>query len=300
MEHALVTVIVAVAAFAVMAPAIRGTRKSAKNDSPCGGGCGGCNLGCDLKSKLAITGAVLALLVTPAAALDTVEPYDAGATDAEYYLGYGGMGQAAADRELSNEIVLGYGLMDGFATYLGTCVAVDQQYFRGESSLCFGLIGTPLETDHVDVDLALDVGAAGDGLGTLSLSPMAEVNYDHDPEMGSWGLYLRGGYSAYGGSGDPALGSSSARRLVDFTVNPGAYLRLTERHELLVEYDRTMGVGDDRTADETVHGFAIGMNSLVTPSLELVTQLHRDVPRTGQDATWSFTLGFIAGLPTGN
>ena len=298
MEHLLVTAIVTLSAVAVLAPVIRGTKKRTDDGSPCGGGCGGCNLGCDAKSKFAVAGLVVMLLVSPAAALDTVEPYDPGATDAEYYAGFGGIGKAAGDRELSNELVLGYGLMQGFAAYLGTCVAVDQQRFQGESSLCFGLIGTPVETDHVDVDLFLDVGAAGDGLGTLSLTPMAEINYDADPDMGTWGLYLRGGWSAYGEAA--AVESVGQNRLVDFGVNPGAYYRITPRHELLIEYDRTIPVGNGRDGENPTQGWALGLNTEIAGALEVITQLHRDVPAAGEDATWSFTLGFIAGLPTGD
>lgn len=295
MENAIVTLVVVLAALTIVGPVLRGKKRDADipSSSACGGGCKGCSFVCNTKTAVLV--ALGLVVASPAVALDTVEHFDHGPTNAEYYLGYGGFGRTAAERELSNEIVLGIGLTDRLSTYLGSCVAVDQQQFAGETSLCFGLMATPFESDHFDLDLLFDVGAAGDGLGSLSLSPWIELNYDDDPDMGTWGLYLRSGFSAYGQGVDP-LDGAALDRLVDFGLNPGAYYRITENHELLFEADLGYGMGSGRDASENVRGVAIGLNSMVSPSIELITQLHRDVPRNGDDPTWSMTLGFIATL----
>jgi hypothetical protein len=52
---------------------------------------------------------VIAVLLTyPAQAADTVETWDVGATDVDFYLGFDGMGLDRYERTLSGEIMLGY------------------------------------------------------------------------------------------------------------------------------------------------------------------------------------------------
>ena len=295
MENAIVSLVVVLSALTIIGPVLRGKKRPANDGatSSCGGGCKGCSFVCNTKTAVLV--ALGLVVASPAAALDTVEHFDHGPTNAEYYLGYGGVGRAAAERELSNEFVLGIGLTDRLSTYLGSCVALDQLRFHGETSLCFGLLATPIESDHFDLDLLFDVGAGGDGLDALSLSPWVELNFDQDPEMSTWGLYLRSGFSAYGQGVDPVDGAA-LDRLVDFGLNPGAYYQLTEKHQLLFEADLSYGMGDDREESENARGLAVGLNSMVSPAIELITQLHRDLPRDGGDPTWSVTLGFIATL----
>lgn len=234
---------------------------------------------------------------TPARALDTLETFDVGATDAEFYLGYAGMGAPGAARELSHELVLGYGLTDRFSAYLGTCVAVAQTDFNGATSLCFGLAATTIDRDHFDLDLVLDVGASGSGLGTLSLAPMLEMNFDHDPEMATWGLYLRTGIVAYGQEPAELEDADQLERLVDLNLNPGAYLHLSERFEVLVEYETARGVGSDRAGEAPTRVVALGLNTLITPDVELIVSLHRDRPVSEDAAHWGLSVGFVATLP---
>ena len=247
-----------------------------------------------------VVGSAIALACTasPARALDTLETFDVGATNAEFYLGYAGMGAPGAHRELSNELVLGYGLTDRFSAYLGACVAVDQRHFNGATNLCFGLVATPIDRDHFDLDLALDIGASGNGLGTLSLAPMVELNYDHDPEMSTWGLYVRTGIVAYGQESAGLENADPLDRLVDMSLNPGAYLQLSERFQVLVEYESARGLGSDRDGEDPTHGLALGLNTMVTPAVELIASLHRDIPVGDESAKWGLSLGFVATLPS--
>lgn len=229
------------------------------------------------------------LAAAPASALDTTEVFDPGPTNAELHMGYGGVGRAPTDRELSKELVFGYGLSNRASAYLATCLAVDQATFARETALCFGMLSTAVDTDHFDVDLMLDVEAAGNGLDALGLAPGIELNFDRDPGMSGWGLYVRSAFvSTHPGSG--------LERLQDLVVNPGAYLRVSDRFEVLVEYDAVwgLGVGRDRTGDAT--GLAIGLNTFVSPAIELISQVHRTSPVESEQATWSVGLGLVATL----
>jgi hypothetical protein len=43
---------------------------------------------------------------------------------------------------------------------------------------------------------------------------------------------------------------------------------------------------------------AIGVNALLTPGIELITELRRDAPIGSPDANYGIALGFIATLPS--
>lgn len=241
-------------------------------------------------SVLASATCLLLATANPAGALDTTETFDVGPSDAEMYLGYGGVGLAKVHRELSNEVVFGYGLNERVSTYLASCFAFAEHDFSQQTGLCLGVFGTAVDTDHFDLDLMLDVESTTDDLGLVGFAPGVELNYDRDPEMGTWGLYLRSAFVNF----DPGQG---ADRMSDFIVNPGAYYRLSDRFEVLVEYDAVWGMGDDRDPADDVSGLGFGLNTMVHPALELIGQIHRERPVDEDDATWSLSLGVIATLP---
>ena len=302
MEHLVVVALVVFSSIVVFRPAVKALRKEqrpAPSGGPaCGGSCAGCSCTFTKSTAVKVTAGLGLLLVgtaPPALALDTTEPFDLGVSNAEVYLGYGGLGVGPADRELSSEMVLGYGLTPGFSAYLATCTAVAEQNLRGGTDLCLGLFGTAVDTDHFDLDLMLDLEASGEGMNALGLAPGIELNYDRDPDMASWGLFLRTGVAAYGQ--DAELETADVRRVVDLGVHPGAYYRLNERHELLVEFDVALGLGRDRDPADDTRGVAFGLNSMITPEIELITQLHRGLPQDGEDGAWDLNVGFVATLP---
>lgn len=232
-------------------------------------------------------------------ALDTTEPFDAGLSDAEAYIGYDGLGRTQSPRELSNEFVLGYGLSDRLSIQGGVSFAAEESYFAGDKSLTVGLFATAVDRAHFDFDFMLDFGASGDGLGDLSIAPAIEANYDRDPGMNSWGLYLRTWMSAFRQWEDFGPDTRRRRGLLDYGVNPGAYLRLSPRHEILVEYDLSLALGDRREPDETAQVVGLGFNMQVSDGLELISQVQRDFPRGGRKQKFGVTVGFIATLPLG-
>lgn len=209
------------------------------------------------------------------------------------------MGLARGQRELSHEFILGYGVGEWGSVYVGSNLTSDQQDFATDTDLLTGIMVTVLDGSHLDLDLMLDLGAPSHDLKALRWAPSIELNYDDDPDMASWGVYLRTGIEGRRERGEFEGDARSWHERSDFGVNPGAYLRLSERHELLIEYDQTIALGEGRAADENGSGIGLGFNLLLSDSVELISQIHRDFPRAGDRARLGLSVGFIATLPTG-
>ncbi len=275
-----------------------GTMRAQLKDEP---GCGDCGGDCGpepegRKGRLPVIGpAVLVALLAggPARAADTIEWFDPGLTDLEFYVGLDGLGPKGQDRLLAAEVIAGFGIIDGLSLTVVTAFEANHRLSDGAVGLGVGLFGTPLDTDHFDIDLVLDVGASGPGFSQLTLTPMAEFNLDLDPEMGSWGMYVRAG-AEVAGQADAALPPEVA-----VLLNPGTYLVLGGRHQILVEYDMAISpaTSDDEAAVD-VGGLAIGYNPTLSDALELVTELYIDLPQQGEEAALGVYLGFVATLPS--
>jgi len=237
--------------------------------------------------------------ILPARAADTVETWDVGATDVDFYGGFDGIG--ADERSLYGDIMLGYGLVERFSAYLGTTLSASDHLTDGNADVYLGIFGTPLDTDHVDLDLFLDVGAGGDGFDEFSLTPSTELNVDLKPDLGLWGLYLRAGAPIYGRLESGEDGAAEHHRAFDVELNPGTYLNLGAGHQILLEFDMAFhpkGGADEHTVD--IGGVALGYNVVLTDPIELITQLYLDLPQAGERASVGVMVGFIATLPAGD
>lgn len=246
-----------------------------------------------------LVGGVLLGGIVPAEALDTTEPYGSRVVDLEYYLGYGGVGLAPSQRELSHEFILGYGLGQRTSLYVGSDLSSDQKDFAVDTELLAGFMGTLVDRPHFDLDLMLDLAVPSKELGALRWAPSIELNYDADATMASWGLYLRTGIEGRRERGEFGKNSRSWQERTNFWLNPGAYWHLSDRHELLIEYDQIIALGSDRSAEEDTKGIAVGYNFLLSDTFELISQIHRDFPHAGNRARVGVSVGFIATLPTG-
>ncbi len=256
-------------------------------EATCGPACDGCQVASrcsDHRRPGLPVLAVLAVLLAPgiARAADTVETWDPGAVDVDFYLGYDGAGSPS--RSVYGDIMVGYGIVEGFSAYLGTALTAPDSLAGGEPGLYLGVFGTLVDTDHVDFDLFLDLGATGDGMSDLEVRPSLELNLDAAPDLRSFGTYVRAGVVAH--SADDA-----SRAVLDVTLNPGAYVTLAGSHQLFVEYDMAFAPSDGATE---IGGFALGYNVVINDALELVTQVHADIPQADEVAAVSFMAGFIA------
>lgn len=240
-----------------------------------------------------------AALARPARASDTTETFDPGATDIELYATADGLGRAAAERAFSADLVLGYGVMERLSAYLGTTLLGDGTLGSGAAQPFLGVYGTPLETDHIDIDLFLGLAVAD---GSLHVAPAFELNLDSDPTLLGWGLYLRGGVDlsnrrlpAHTHDGEQLL--SGLAWSADATL--GAYWTVHERHQLLLELDAAfqLAPGPDERAAE-LGGVALGYNVGVHEAIELITQVWLDLPQEpAEPPALAATAGFIATIP---
>ena len=256
-----------------------------------------------VKSRLPIM-AVLATMFlalgAPAWAADTVEAWAVGATDVDYYVGADRLRRSRAERTVYTDIMLGYGLVEGLSAYLGICMEGNGYLTTGAPALYTGLFGTIVETDHVDFDLFLDVSAGGPGLSELVLTPAFELNVDMDPDMLSWGAYLRFGLPLIGQStpvtGDP--GALTHDTLVHVEPVLGAYWSPRAGHQLLVEVDGLMHATPSRGERPLdLGGVALGYNVALGDAIELITQVQVDIPLGDELFDFGGMIGIIATLP---
>lgn len=225
-----------------------------------------------------------------ALAADTLEPWGIGATDVEAYVGYDGLGARAAERSISGQALLGYGLADRFSAYVAVGISADGKLASSAQSLALGAFGTAFDSDHFDLDLILDL-SAGDG---FAVAPMLEANFDLEPDLAAWGMYLRGG---------PTVATAPAGSAFDvdagLTLVLGTYYALADGHQLLLEldfvFDFTRDPGD-RPGD--IGGLALGYNVSVHDNVELITQLSVDIPLAGDESSVGIMVGFLATVPS--
>lgn len=248
---------------------------------------------------IALTLATFAL-GAPARAADTVETWAVGATDVDYYVGADGLRGSRLERTVYTDLMLGYGLVEGLSAYLGICMEGNGYLTTGTPALYTGLFGTVVEADHVDFDLFLDVAAGGPGLSELALTPAFELNFDLDPDMLSWGAYLRFGFPLIGQS-EPVADDPEALShdtLVHFEPVLGTYWTPRAGHQILLEVDALMHATPskgERRVD--LGGVALGYNVGLGDAIELITQLQIDVPLGDESVDLGGMIGIIATLP---
>lgn len=242
---------------------------------------------------LAICAALLGMSEASWAA-DTVETWDVGATDVESYIGMDGLGRHKEARSYYGDMMLGYGLVDRFSAYLGTSLAAVGGLASGFSTQYFGIFGTPLDSDHLDVDLFFDMSSGGPEQ-RLEVRPALELNVDADPEMQTWGVYLRAPLPVYG----QKFKTGAAHTSFHLESTLGAYAHLATSHQFLVEYVMEYhpdpAQGERRT---TIGGVSVGYNVVLSDSIELINEVFLDIPQGDEKTAGALMTGFIATLPS--
>jgi len=244
--------------------------------------------------RLAAVLAFVSALTAGVSASDTMETFDVGATDVEFYTGADGLGLPSDERAAFGDMMLGYGLVERISAYFGTTLEGSGAFADGSSTHYLGLFGTPFDTNHLDLDLQLDM-ASGGPEQRLEIRPALELNVDEDPEMRTWGLYLRTPLPVYGRKFQ--TGERHATFHLESTL--GTYVQLADGHQLLAEYDMAFHPdpqdGERRT---DVGGAAFGYNVAVSDEIELITQAFVDIPQAGDQVSVSLMAGLIATLPS--
>lgn len=238
-------------------------------------------------------------------AADTTETFDIGATDFEFYLGFDGIGLEKCEKTISAETVVGYGFMDAFSSYLALAGESNEYFSEGSGGVDFAIFGTPVDTDHFDLDLVL---GAGYGVDEFGVTPALELNFDLAPELAVWGIYLRIEETLAGRDesveDDPTTpNTDESKRHFAFAPTTGlvlgGYWTLIENHQLLFECD--MGIADNPADDEDrmeIGGVALGYNVALNDTVELINQVSLDIPQSGEDFAVGISTGLIITMPT--
>jgi hypothetical protein len=113
-------------------------------------------------------------------AADTVETWDMGATDVDFYTGFDGIGERSTNRTVYSDIMLGYGIIDRLSAYVGTTLQGNEFFGDSQARIYLGVFGTSVDTDHFNLDLFLDISAGGPALSEFRVAPAVELNYDLD------------------------------------------------------------------------------------------------------------------------
>lgn len=247
---------------------------------------------------MAFASVALAFAFAPycgAHAADTVETWEVGATDVDFYLGFDGIGPDEDARNMYGDIMLGYGLVERFSAYVGATLSANDHFADGNADVYLGVFGTPVDTEHFDLDVFLNVGAGGDGFDDFSITPSTELNFDLDQDMSRWGFYVRAGVPIYGEPDEDAPGEHV--RAFDVELNPGTYFTLGRGHQLLLEFDVAFHPrAEEHNAD--IGGVAVGYNVTLADPIELITQVYVDIPQREETAAVGVMTGIIVTMPS--
>lgn len=240
---------------------------------------------------------LVTLLAAPLHAADTTETWDVGATNTELYIGIEEVGKSRSELTLYSDMLLGYGIIERFSAYFGSTFFSNPSFTEGAADLFMGVFGTPLDTDHIDLDLFLDMRVTGADQWAPTVTPSLELNYDLKPDLALWGMYVRAGVSLYGRTDEDVVKKKGP--MVDLTATFGTYWTIRERHRLLLEYDFCHRLRPARGGSSTEQGgLAIGYNIELSDAIELINEVCFAIPRDGEPFFANFMVGFVATLPT--
>jgi hypothetical protein len=245
--------------------------------------------------RLLLVATWLLAVCDPVPAADTIETFDPGAGDVELASQLEGVGRAGTDQALGSAMLLGYGLAERFSAYVASSLSADGSLAGAQTELNLGAFGTPLDTDHLDLDLILDLILAGTGMGGWTVAPALELNLDREPDLAAYGLYLRAAAAIAPRAAGP---ERAGGRQLDLGLSLGSYWSPSPRAQLLLEVDATVHEEPDPGAPALERGaVALGLNLLLGENLELITETRYDLPQRGEVGSAGFMVGVIATLP---
>jgi hypothetical protein len=219
-------------------------------------------------------------------ALDTMEPFAPGFSDAELYLGVENVGESRAQTTPLFAGGVGAGLTERLSLFVGYAANADgylSQASHGVDVSLYGNLGTwgPW---------AFDLGATlAEGAGSLQAGPFLELNWDLTPEQTTAGLYLRGGPTAAG-----------AGAAVDWNWEQGlgGYYTVGEDKQLFLEWGTGYDLGRTPAQRAWQRGtLSLGFNWVVSDTLELITEAGVTLPRSSEASRCQASVGFVATLP---
>ena len=247
--------------------------------------------------------ALSALLVsTHAFAGDTTELLDQGAIEVDPAFTIDNIhdGKPA----VASEIGIVYGVLDGFNIGAGVSFASEEGMNFGSAALNLNALATPLDTDHVDVDVAVDFDF--DFSSGYSLTPSFELNYDLEPDLALWGLYLKFGLPIYGSlvgideDTAAAMGADTKELKgadVGISLSLGTYYTINEIHQIVVEGGFEVNNLAENMGETVVEAgyLSLGYNVVVNDSFELTTELAFNIPSQDKNVDEEFNCALSIG-----
>ncbi|HUU03505.1 MAG TPA: hypothetical protein VM425_18865 [Myxococcota bacterium] len=241
---------------------------------------------------------VVSLSCMPARAADTTETWDAGAADVDFYMGYDGIGRGEDERVVAGDIMIGYGLVDRLSAYLGLTLEAADLLSKESGDLRMGIFGTPLDSDHFDADLFIEIGATGPAFSEFRLEPALELNFDLEPDRSGMGLYFRTALPLRSRSRSSSSNNGDNSLAFDIEGVLGAYVTVAAGHQLLAEFDAVFHQHpDDVEQAIDIGGIAFGYNVVLNPAIEFISQFYINIPNNNERFSAGVMIGLIATIP---
>ncbi len=204
-------------------------------------------------------------------AVDTIETFDLGFTDFEYYHKTSNLSED--NKIFTNEIHIGMGITSIFSAHVG----ISSEKFSSNTAITsnsFGFIFTPLDTTHVDIDFYGELDNSYNSLIGL------ELNYDLKDDLQLAGFYL-----------DSELNFNNGYNGYSFLF--GSYYSLLDNLQLLIQLD----ISKNNNENLNIGALAFGANYQLYDTIELITEFSIDIPQNDEKTGYSVMLGFLATLP---
>ena len=222
---------------------------------------------------------------TNALAVDTQELVDAGGIEIDPSFTLGNLHKDTKPN-VASELGVVYGVMDGFNIGGGISFASLYGMNGWTAGLNVNAMITPVDTDNIDLDVRADFDwSLYEG---YSLTPSIELNYDFEPDLAAWGLYMRFGLPIYGAGGlemaflDDVIGDDDDIEGADvgISLTLGAYYTYAENYQFLIEggFD-AVNLAENFGESGIEEAFlALGANITFSDSFELTTELRLFLP----------------------
>ncbi len=233
------------------------------------------------KSNCLIVVFLCGIIINPLTALDTTEPFDIGFTDNEMYLAFDGPGLSKGDKVLVWEHVIGAGITDRIATTFFYSLESNEFLGNRAASGGVGLYFNILDLQAFDLDILTSINSDG------SLTLATELNLD----------FSQSGIQLTLEEGMENSGPGEDKLLLATNIAPLLYFSLTESFQLLTAIDMTFIHYENEGKNFEFGSVGLGMNVGITSAIELISQLHLDIPQDGEELFLGLSVGFIATLP---
>jgi hypothetical protein len=246
--------------------------------------------------------ALVGLLFLPSAALaiDTAEPFGAGASDVAVYVAGLGLGGGRDQAMLATSFELGYGVTEQVSAYLGGSASTDASFRGVDKSLRLGVFGTVLDTPIVDLDLFLDLRLAGVDLSVGGFAPGLEFSV----ALGRIGIFLTlweiiTVRAPAAPESSPSAGSGGAlSSMLESALALGGLWSIAEGHEVLALVDLSLHpVPDGNQAAFEVGSVGLGYNVVLREGVELVNEVKLDLAGGAEQLALGFSTGVLVSMP---